>query len=194
MSKEQFNKIIGKMGTFRGKKQAHSQRPSTSDLKYPDFGNESMFKMPASVDDYPSSYQNESELDTTCKSFNVTMNSYRASNQTLTGNFHAPPTMSIYDTMSDEQINEEFERSVLNVLNLKSDKDIEKMRELPIEKKKNLLINMMKNTETNDDKANTLAALLKERVKESRNLKENLKQLSKVLKRISLCIAHKPIR
>jgi hypothetical protein len=193
MSKEQFNKIIGKMGTFRGKKTAHNQRPSTSDLKYPDFGNESMFKMPASVDDYPSSYPNESELDTTCKSFNMTMNSYRASNQTLTSNFPTP-TFSIYDTMSDEQINEEFERSVLNVLNLKSDKDIEKMRELPIEKKKNLIVNMRKNTETNDDKADTLAALLKERVKESRNLKENLKQLSKVLKRISLCISHKPIR
>lgn len=68
--------------------------------------------------------------------------------------------------MTDEQINEEFEKSLLvnklnlsslfhlirkkkssnlkTSLNLKSDKDLEKMRILPIDKKKNLLINMRK--------------------------------------------------
>lgn len=46
--------------------------------------------------------------------------------------------------MTDEQINEEFEKSLLSGLNLKDNQSLKSMRELPIEKKKVLLINLRK--------------------------------------------------
>lgn len=45
-----------------------------------------------------------------------------------------------------------------------------------------------------DDKATNMANALREAVRNSKNLKENLKQLHKVIKRISVCIASKPVR
>jgi hypothetical protein len=45
-----------------------------------------------------------------------------------------------------------------------------------------------------DDKALTLANNLIKAVKESRGFKENLKILSKIIKKISVCISNKPIR
>jgi hypothetical protein len=45
-----------------------------------------------------------------------------------------------------------------------------------------------------DDKALNMATALKQTVRESRSLKDNLKPIYKIIKRISVCIAHKPIR
>ena len=45
-----------------------------------------------------------------------------------------------------------------------------------------------------DDKAVNLANNLNKAVKDSHNLKDNLKPLFKIIKKISLCIAHKPVR
>lgn len=44
-----------------------------------------------------------------------------------------------------------------------------------------------------DDKANNLANTLRDAVRNSKSLKENLKPLYKIIKRISLCIASKPV-
>lgn len=74
------------------------------------------------------------------------------------------------------------------------DKDIEKMKNLPLESKIELLVNMKKNEDFTDDKATNLVNILNDSIRESKSLKENLKQLSKVLKRISICIASKPVR
>lgn len=45
-----------------------------------------------------------------------------------------------------------------------------------------------------DDKAINLANSLNKAVKDSHNLRDNLKPLFKIIKKISLCIAHKPVR
>lgn len=81
-----------------------------------------------------------------------------------------------------------------NDLNLKFDKDIEKMKNLPLESKIKLLVNMKKNENFMDDKATNMVNILKDSIRMSKNLKENLKQLSKILKRIGICIASKPVR
>jgi hypothetical protein len=44
-----------------------------------------------------------------------------------------------------------------------------------------------------DDKASHLANALRDAVRSSKNLKDNLKQLYKIIKRISVCIASKPV-
>lgn len=44
-----------------------------------------------------------------------------------------------------------------------------------------------------DDKAYNMANSLREAVRNSKNLKENLKPLGKIIKRISVCIASKPV-
>ena len=44
-----------------------------------------------------------------------------------------------------------------------------------------------------DDKPTTMASLLKQALSQSRNLRENLKPLHKIIKRIGVCIAHKPV-
>lgn len=68
------------------------------------------------------------------------------------------------------------------------------MRSLPLESKKSLLINMRKNENEMDDKPSNMANYLRESVRNSKNLKENLKPLYKAIKRISVCIASKPVR
>ena len=68
------------------------------------------------------------------------------------------------------------------------------MKNLPLESKIELLVNMKKNEDFTDDKATNLVNILNDSIRESKSLKENLKQLSKVLKRISICIASKPVR
>lgn len=188
MSKEPLKSFINKVGTFRGKKSS-SQRPSTTDLKYPNENDENFFR--SAIDESHFNNDSCSQLDTTAKSISTTSHLFRSSVQTLTEK--NLPTLSIYDTMSDEQINEEFEKSLLTVLNLKSDKDMEKMRELPIEHKKLLLKNNKKNDNEMDDKATELASSLIKAVKESRNLKENLKHLLRILKKISLCMGKKTV-
>lgn len=50
------------------------------------------------------------------------------------------------------------------------------------------------NENETDDKAINMANHLKQSVRDSRSLKESLKPIYKVIKRISVCIAHKPIR
>ena len=57
-----------------------------------------------------------------------------------------------------------------------------------------LILNNKKNDNEMDDKAITLANNLIKAVKESRGFKENLKHLSKIIKKISVCISNKPIR
>lgn len=186
---EPLKSFISKVGTFRGKKHGQS-RPSSSDLKFTDsmIGDESMFRLNSEDSTFPTfgggASETSTDLDSTKWSGGSSNNSYRASVQ---------PISNIYDKMTNEQINEEFERSLLSGLNLKSDKDIEKMRILSIEHKKNLLINMRKNENESDDKAINMANALKQSVRESRSLKENLKSIYKIIKRISVCIAHKPI-
>lgn len=44
-----------------------------------------------------------------------------------------------------------------------------------------------------DDKPATMASLLKQALRDSKNLRENLKPLNKIIKRIGVCIAHKPV-
>ena len=51
-----------------------------------------------------------------------------------------------------------------------------------------------KNESEMDDKAGTMAYSLIKAVRESRNLRENLKALLKIIKKINVCIALKPIR
>jgi len=75
MSKaEPLKSFINKVGTFRGKKS--SNRPSVTDLKYSGEhgnGDESMFKVPSSIDEngLSTTISNESclDLDTTQKNF-----------------------------------------------------------------------------------------------------------------------------
>ncbi|RNA05590.1 diaphanous isoform X1, partial [Brachionus plicatilis] len=187
MSKEPFKSFINKVGTFRSKKNLPNQRPSASDLRFSDINDENMFKA-----DENSSSIHDSDLDTTSKSFSSANNvSFRSSVQALAAS-HLP-NLNIYDQMNPEQINEEFEKNILSGLNLKSDKDIEKMRSLPLESKKSLLINMRKNENEMDDKPTNMANYLREAVRNSKNLKENLKHLYKAIKRISVCIASKPV-
>ena len=191
MSKEPLRTFINKVGTFRGKKAAN-QRPSTSDLKYAqqDGQDESMFKVPYGIDENAAPYAHDStchELDMTTKSMSGGTTSFRSN--TLS----SLPFTNIYDRMTDEEINNEFEKSLLSILNLKSDKDKEKMLVLPVEQKKKLLINMRRNDNEMDDKPTSMAASLKHALKESRNLRDNLKPLLKIIKRIGVCIAHKPV-
>ena len=75
MSKsEPLKSFINKVGTFRGKKSSNN-RPSVSDLKFSEHGNgdESMFKVPSSIDEngLSTTISNESclDLDTTQKNF-----------------------------------------------------------------------------------------------------------------------------
>ena len=53
--------------------------------------------------------------------------------------------------------------------------------------------NLFKNENETDDKATNLANTLKNCVRDSHSLKDNLKPLYKIIKRISVCINHKPI-
>ena len=76
MSKtEPLKSFINKVGTFRGKKSSNN-RPSVTDLKFSEHGcnDESMFKVPSSVDEnaFSTTMSNESclDLDTTQKTFN----------------------------------------------------------------------------------------------------------------------------
>lgn len=67
------------------------------------------------------------------------------------------------------------------------------MKNLPLESKKKLLINMKKNEHYIDDKAKYLVNNLRDSLRLSKNLKENLKRLLKAIKRISVCISSKPV-
>ncbi|RNA17858.1 diaphanous -like protein, partial [Brachionus plicatilis] len=185
MSKEPFKSFIHKVGTFRGKKNATKQRQSLSDLKFYESNGDSSKKNNENSN-YPhedeqenriSSYSNAETIRSLVQPFNL---AYLTEDQ-------------IFDQMTPEQIDEEFEKHVLNDVNLKLDKDIQKMKSLPLESKKKLLINMRKNEYFIDDKATNMVNVLKDALRNSKNLKENLKQLLKMLKRISICIASKPV-
>lgn len=107
MSKEPFKSFINKVGTFRSKKNSQNQRPSVTDLKFADTNDENVYRS-----DENSGSLHDSDLDTTSKSFSsANNNSFRSSVQTLVAN-HAP-MLNIYDHMTNDQINEEFEKSLL---------------------------------------------------------------------------------
>lgn len=104
--KEPLKSLISKVGTFRGKK--YNQRPSASDLgKFDSINDESI--MTVNSDHQLGSYES-SDLDTT-KSFYPNSSNYihRSSVQVQQGN----PFVNIVDQMTDVQINEEFEKSLL---------------------------------------------------------------------------------
>ena len=112
MSKEPLKSFINKVGTFRGKKS--SQRPSATDLKYANENDENFFRSSAIDESHHFHHNNDpncSELDTTTKSMNTTSHLFRSSVQMLAEK--NLPVLSIYDTMTDEQISEEFDRSLL---------------------------------------------------------------------------------
>ncbi len=108
LSKEplKISNLISKVGTFRGKK--HNQRPSATDLgKFESINDESM--MTLNSEHQNSGPYEHTDLDTT-KSYNYANQSnysHRSSVQAL------HPIVNIYDQMTDEQINEEFEKSLL---------------------------------------------------------------------------------
>ncbi len=108
LSKEplKISNLISKVGTFRGKK--HNQRPSASDLgRFESINDESI--MTQNSDHQNSGSYESTDLDTT-KTFNFANQSnytHRSSVQTLI------PIVNIYGQMTDEQINEEFEKSLL---------------------------------------------------------------------------------
>jgi hypothetical protein len=113
MSKEPLKSFINKVGTFRGKKS--SQRPSATDLKYASENDENFFRSSAIDESHFHNDPNCSELDTTTKSMNTTSHLFRSSVQMLSEK--NLPVLSIYDTMTDEQISEEFDKSLLVIRN-----------------------------------------------------------------------------
>lgn len=106
MSKEPFKSFfINKVETFRSKKKNQNNRPSVTDLKFADSNDENLYRS-----DENSGSLHDSDLDTTSKSISSgNNNSFRSSVQTLAAN-HAPALTNIYDHMTTEQINEEFEK------------------------------------------------------------------------------------
>lgn len=109
MSKEPLKSFINKVGTFRGKKS--SQRPSATDLKYVGENDENFFRSSA-IDESHFNDHNCSELDTTTKSMNTTSHLFSRSSIQMMSEKNQQ-VLSIYDTMTDEQISEEFEKSLL---------------------------------------------------------------------------------
>lgn len=119
MSKEPIKSLINKVGTFRNRKHGEKQRPSVSDLKFGEADESMMRQSNVTVDENFMGLADTSELDTTVKSFTSSNNSFRAGsshtlNTTASANTTAIQAITNgYDRMTPEQINEEFERSVL---------------------------------------------------------------------------------
>lgn len=115
ISKEPLRSFISKVGTFRGKKYGQS-RPSSSDLKYTDsiICDETILR---NSDDssYPNYNGNGSESSTDLDSTKLSggNNSYRTSMQATIASTHIS---NIYDRMTNDQINEEFEKSLLVII------------------------------------------------------------------------------
>lgn len=80
MSKEPLKSLISKVGTFRGKKSHHNQRPSMTDLKYGGSGadaNDDTIMFRNMTNDENMSTIHDCDLDTTVKSFTGSNNSFR---------------------------------------------------------------------------------------------------------------------
>jgi len=112
---EPLKSFINKVGTFRGKKHSSQSRQSSSDLKYSD-NDESIFRVNSEDGQFTTfvgggggASETSTDLDSTKLSggSNSGSNSYRSSTM------QQPSITNIYDRMTPEQINEEFERSLL---------------------------------------------------------------------------------
>ena len=113
---EPLKSFINKVGTFRGKKHSSQSRQSSSDLKYSD-NDESIFRLNSEDGQFTTfsgggggvASETSTDLDSTKLSggSNSGNNSYRSST------IQQPSITNIYDRMTPEQINEEFERSLL---------------------------------------------------------------------------------
>jgi hypothetical protein len=104
---EPLKSFINKVGTFRGKKHSQS-RQSASDIKYLD-NDESVFRLNSEDGQFPTFGGGASETSTDLDSTKLSggSNTYRSST------IQQPSITNIYDRMTPEQINEEFERSLL---------------------------------------------------------------------------------
>jgi hypothetical protein len=132
---EPLKSFINKVGTFRGKKHSSQSRQSSSDLKYSD-NDESIFRLNSEDGQFTTFSsggggvgETSTDLDSTKLSggSNSGNNSYRSSTM------QQPSITNIYDRMTPEQINEEFERSLLVNMLLrfkKSEKKIQKFIKL----------------------------------------------------------------
>jgi hypothetical protein len=172
MSKEPLKSFINKVGTFRGKKatQNSNNRSSASNLKHSEsideFGDENIGPPGGGTvtgfntlsQSNTGDQQSCSELETTTTTINtkqilnngssnyytrpLTTNSSSGPNNNQSVSFQ--PSLINYEHMTEDQIKVEFEKYILTGVNIKLDSALEKMRELSIDQKKNLLINMRK--------------------------------------------------